>query len=134
MCHQSCFERPQNNTRSCQAEWVSTYSEGCHHPLGPTGVPPPCCCFSNLPQLWLGEAAELRLFISSLFQGRAGSICPQGGWHSCRALIFMLNVFSFASRDGLMEAKTNSFLQLGAWANHIATSEEFRNPVKTAIW
>ena len=78
----------------------------------------------------VGKAVGLRLFISSLFQGHAGSFCPQGGWYIYQALIFMLNVFSFVSQFWFYGSENSFILQFGAQSSHAAASEEFKNLIK----
>lgn len=79
---------------------------------------PPCCCFTNLPQLWSG------LFFSSVFQGHVTSHCPRGGWHSRQTLILTRNVFSFAFLVSVLWRRKQ--LRFYKWV-HRRVVTQFRN-------
>lgn len=85
--------RPPKNTQSCQANSVSTYSEGYHHP--------PCLPSYNHPaavsQTYRSSGWEAtELFISSLFQGHVGSTLPTGWVALLPGSQIHEKIFSFA--------------------------------------
>lgn len=50
---------------------------------------------------------------------------PQGGWHACQALIFMLNVFSFASRFWFYGSENSFILTTGSMGESRSRFQRF---------